>query len=170
MTPRGAILSIVNTVTLYRSHSATAAHVAGTCWTTRREHAEAYADNGGFGGGVLYTVDAAERHVLDLTGDLTAARWTLAESLADHASIVATAERACADDELTGAAAVAEWLRSIVYSSDKGRLYSTWEERPEIRAALESDYDWVTYDDDYPVGCVTWCYLGESALPATVAE
>lgn len=34
-----------------------------------RETAEAYLDNGGFGGGTLYTADVEPSDVLDLTGD-----------------------------------------------------------------------------------------------------
>lgn len=156
--------------TLYRAHQTNAAHVAGTCWTARQEHAEAYLDNGQYGGPVLYAVDTEARHVLDLTGPRLIAE--LAEALADHDDLVVTAEQWCGRDDdtegLRGVAALREWLRGVVAGSDKGRGYSAWEERPAVWAALREDYDWVTYDDDYPVGCVTWCYLGEIALPARV--
>lgn len=137
------------TQTLYRAAAAESPYFgAESCWTADRSVAEEYRDNGGYGGPVVYvaTVEIDEARVLDLTGVPSA---KIARRLATVLGFRGD-ERDAAEDRWSQAA----------------KTFAPWETAPALRDMLAERYDWIVYDDDYPEGAVTWCYLGSDDIKA----
>ncbi len=49
------------------------------------------------------------------------------------------------------------------------RPYQLWEEHAVVLRALQEGWDWVTYEDDYPEGCITWLSL-KGLVPGTLVD
>lgn len=119
-----------------------------SCWSERREDAEAYLNNPGYGGDTLHAVevDLTDARVLDLTGS-------------NELRLLA---RALYDDEEERYEALQRWSgQGLSYA------YEVWEENSEAARLLEDRYDWAVYLDDYPDGAATWVYLGTEPIAAT---
>jgi hypothetical protein len=119
----------MTTVTLYRADNADLYCGAGSCWTERRNDAEAYTDNQGFGGPVVHQVthEMDNDRVLDLTGD------NPFQALASAIGVETYEIMDCG-----------------------GHIYHAWENNETFAAQICDRYDWVKYTDDFPVGCTTW--------------
>lgn len=125
----------------------------GCCFAADLASAEAYTDNPGFGGPVLFsaTIDTDSARIV---------RFTTIRELAD-----ALVDAVSTDDlidffDTTDAYDIAELLDAT------GTLYP-WTVNPKLEAFLGTHFDWAVYPDDYPVGCETWCILSDSAASAT---
>ena len=120
-----------------------------SCWSERREDAEAYLDNPGYGGDTLHVtlVDLTDARILDLTegNEFLRLAWALY------------------DNEEAQQEALQRWSRQgFSYA------YQVWENNSDEAQLLAQRYDWVVYEDDYPAWAVTWCYLGTVPLAAEV--
>jgi hypothetical protein len=143
-----------STKILYRAAGAPPYTGKRSSWTPSRACAEAYLDNPGFGGHFLYRTETDASHVLDLRGQKAWRR--LAEELLDDEEYVEKSQHSSAHElssDLRGGYAY---------------VYQTWETESAIWDALARGYDWIVYDDDYPAGCETWCYLGNDHLAVTL--
>lgn len=132
---------------LYRATGVQDYSGTGSCWTPRREDAEAYWDNPGFGGPHLlcWEGEPESGSVLDLTRD--------------HDEFGTLFEAAGLDQ--------AEWLAAGRKFPDY--IYQVWEWWPDVAEALQArGYAWIVYEDDYPARCETWAYIGRPYLHATV--
>ena len=103
----------------------------------RREDAERYRDNPGFGGPTLYraTVCPAPSEVLDL--------WGMGQAQALRALERATGLRGLSDQ--------GETADGLVCSSVRVQ-----------DALVEHGLRWVRVEDTYPAGCETWTYISRS--------
>lgn len=140
---------MTETKTLYRAAAETDPYFGReSCWSPERETAEAYWDNGPFGGPVVYsaTVEIDEARVLDLTGIPSA---KIARRLATVLGL--------RGDERD--AAEGRW-------GQQPKAWAPWETVASLCDALAERYDWIVYEDDYPEGAVTWCYLGSDDIEA----
>ncbi|GIV50914.1 MAG: hypothetical protein KatS3mg038_1435 [Candidatus Kapaibacterium sp.] len=138
----------------------------GACFAARREDAEAYQDNPGFGGPRLYCVEVDPRDVLDCTGRDALRRLAAAYVRAADADDLDELRSLCWERaeylgrEPTEADMVAEladrWAGEMVFQ--------ILENKTGVLDALARHYDWIVYEDDYPEGCVTWLYTGRSPI------
>lgn len=107
-----------------------------SCWTPDRKCAEAYRDNPGFGGENIISAEA--------TGKIM---WL---------------DESNPYKELAEYLGIADWQELRGYADF---VYQVWENSPEVREQIIAlGYSWIVYEDDYPQGCMTWVYLGETPL------
>lgn len=131
----------MTSVTLYRATDRTDSYASGCCFSADPDVAAAYTDNPGFGGATVIevTVDVDRGEVLrlvDSDGRKGRDAWSrLADALGADESEIRE-----------------ECQQLIEQAIDSRRNRAT------LAAA---GYQWVVYEDTYPVGAVTWVYLGE---------
>lgn len=107
----------------------------GTCFAVERCAAEAYLDNGGFGGPVLYRIQLTDM------GTVLRIGATVREAIRAIAEV--TGEE---PHDPTGMVA------AIV---DQSRV---------LDALAAAGVDWVVYEDDYPEDCETWRVVSDAAM------
>ena len=113
----------------------------GTCFAAARSAAEAYLDNGDFGGPVLYRCQTpANGRVLTIEGG----------SIRD--GISALTEAGVDGDLIERRLLAASTLAQLV---DGTRV---------LEALADLGYDWVVYEDDYPEDCTTWRVVSRDAM------
>jgi len=107
----------------------------GTCFAAELSSAEAYLDNGGFGGPNLYSVTLTDM------GTVLRIGATVREALA-------------ALEEVLGET-----------PNDPTGMVAAIVDQSRVLEALESaGVDWVVYEDDYPEDCETWRVVSTRAM------
>lgn len=165
-----------DTIRLYRASHGDFAK-AGSSFARKREHAEAYLDNPGFGGPVLYYADIRPTLVLRVNS-LKEAREAIAETLIarDMGFILkmfpGLRYRApwVHGDEVT-----AGDIREVISGSYTRKEGYEWPHQIVADGRLEREllamaYDWVVHPDSFPEGCETWTFLGEEPIELTEVE
>ena len=130
----------------------------GMCFTEKKEDAEAYQDNPGFGGKNLLSVEIEDSRILNL-GDIEELVDNLNESFIDEFFENNGRVPEYIDEN---------WFWENVDLDEKKRqyveslqdeswyLWDAWERNPEIIEDLGKNYDWVVYEDNFPDGCITY--------------
>lgn len=137
------------TRTLYRA--ARSAQIArGANFAAKRECAEAYRDNPGFGGPRLYEARVRDEYVarIDEAGDL----WNLLQRVNVERGPI--------------------WLREMAKDSrENAREYVRHQyvheytaDSPRVLAVLAQGWDWLVFQDSFPANCETWCCLDPNAV------
>ena len=124
------------TLTLWRAGK-DADVTRGTCFATERSAAEAYLDNGGFGGPILYCATVTPSRVLTIEGGQVRDALRALDAIGV---------------DTTGAELRAETLAQVLDQDDV------------LEALAALGYDWVVYEDDYPEDCTTWRVVSDAAM------
>mgnify|MGYP006369352755 CR=1 FL=1 len=143
-----------NTVTLHRAADKSSA-AAGSCFAADESDAAAYLDNPGYGGASLHslTVEVESDAVLSLVDGRRAC--------VPHGRMASNAWTRLADAIGADVDALRDGNESVERAIDGRR----------VRAALAAaGYEWVVYEDTFPVACVTWVYLGSDTLALVEAS
>ena len=112
---------------------------AGSCWTDRREHAEAYTANQGYGGRYIVRIDVADADI-ESALDLRGSGWINDDFRALSDALGYDPRDGWTDGDL-------EYPEQAIDSA-------------AIRAELAAaGYEWVIYHDTFPANCTTYVKL-----------
>lgn len=153
---------------LYRAANTTVT-APRACFAERLEDAVAYTDNPGFGGCKVFSAEVAvsEDRVLRVDGFEALAEALVrlgfdAEWDEDYSvGPLVSPENAPAPHSFTERMAISDLADSwkMGQGGNHEYFYQVIEADDLVLEALQSAYDWVVYEDDYPVNCTTWMQL-----------
>jgi hypothetical protein len=133
--------------TLYRAASrATAA--AGAHFSPSKEMALAYTTNPGFGGPRLYRYEIDPEYHLDL--------YKVEKRRGYRVALETLAEALEYDDPYE---TMLKWEGRGYY-----HMFHVFENDSDATRRAKANFDWISFQDDFPEGAETWRYFGDAKL------
>ncbi|GIV52035.1 MAG: hypothetical protein KatS3mg038_2556 [Candidatus Kapaibacterium sp.] len=138
----------------------------GACFAARREDAEAYQDNPGFGGPRLFVLEVEPRDVLDCTGPEALRRLATAYVRAADEDVRDELRSLCWDraEYLGREPDERDMVDELVDRWAGDMVFHVLEDEDGVLDVLARQFNWIVYEDDYPEGCITWLYTGRSPI------
>lgn len=133
--------------TLYRAASRPIA-AAGAHFAPSKATALAYTMNPGFGGPRVYRYEIDPKYHLDL--------FKIAQREGSRAALETLAEKLEYDNPYE---MMLKWTGRGLY-----RMFQVFENDGEAVRRAKTNYDWISFEDDFPPGAETWRYFGDAKL------